>query len=250
MVSKPDASDANSTGPPASASDSKWGRHVWLPALLLALAVGALALDVPLARWCVEYDFPGFVVDLFVVVEPFGNALGVVIILLAIFSLDPQRRWGIPRLATTAFGAGIAVNLIKISVVRWRPCSFKVGAVFEFDGSVWDTFDGFLPLLGGTSWQQSFPSGHTATAVALAAALCWFHGRGRTLFVVLAVLVAGNRVLTNAHYLSDTLVGAAVGCLAATVCLRRGALARWFDRKEQGWRASHAASRGKRATRA
>ena len=235
MVSKPDASDTHSTRPPARAGGSKWGRRLWLPALLMALAVGALALDVPLARCCLESDFPGFIVDVFDVVEPFGNALGVVIILFAILALDPQRRWGIPRIATTAFGAGIAVNLIKICIVRWRPCYF-VERGEPFPDSVGETFGRFLPLLTETSRQQSFPSGHTATAVALAAALFWLYGRGRTLFVVLAVLVACNRVQTNAHYLSDTLVGAAVGCLAASVCLHRGALAGWFERKEQGWR--------------
>ncbi len=240
MVNKPDASDTHSTGSSARAGGSKWGRGLWLPALLMALAVGALALDVRLARWCVEGDFPGLVVDVFDVVEPFGNALGVVIVLFAILALDPERRWGIPRIATTAFGAGIMVNLIKICVVRWRPCYFSVKGVFEFDGPVWDTFGSFLPLLRGTAAQQSFPSGHTATAVALAVALFWLYGRGRTLFVVLAVMVACNRVQTNAHYLSDTLVGAAVGCLTATVCLHRGPLAGWFDRKEQGWRASQA----------
>lgn len=238
-MSEPDTSDPHSTRLPASASGSRWVRQLWLPSLLVVLAVPALALDLPLARWIREYKVPDFVADVLDVAEPFGNALGVVIILFGILALAPERRWGIPRIATMAFGAGIAVNLIKICIVRLRPCYF-VEHGQPFPDSVGETFGRFLPLLAETSRQQSFPSGHTATAVALAAALFWFHGRGRTLFVVLAVLVACNRIQTNAHYLSDTLVGAAVGCLAATVCLHRGPLARWFDRKEQGWRASQA----------
>ena len=76
---------------------------------------------------------------------------------------------------------------------------------------------------------QSFPSAHTATAVGLAIGLSWMYPRGRWLFAVFAALVACQRMQSCAHYLSDTLFGATVGFLVATVCIE---YVKWFDRFE------------------
>jgi membrane-associated phospholipid phosphatase len=65
-------------------------------------------------------------------------------------------------------------------------------------------------------WElQSFPSGHTATAVGLALALSSLYPGGRRLFALLAVLAASQRVLFDAHFLSDTLVAAGIACFVA-----------------------------------
>ena len=66
---------------------------------------------------------------------------------------------------------------------------------------------------------QSFPSGHTATAVGLTVGLIRLYPHGRHLFVALAVLAASQRMAASAHYLSDTVAGAAIGLFfAAVVC--------------------------------
>ena len=53
-----------------------------------------------------------------------------------------------------------------------------------------------------------------------------------------AVLVAGHRIESQAHYLSDVLCGAALGIVVATGCLRAGRLPKWFARLEDRWRSS------------
>jgi membrane-associated phospholipid phosphatase len=67
----------------------------------------------------------------------------------------------------------------------------------------------------------------------LAVALGWLYPRGRWLFAAFAVMVACQRMEGGAHYLSDTLVGAAIGCLVATACVKRGWLAAQFERLER-----------------
>ncbi|MFH1033174.1 MAG: phosphatase PAP2 family protein [Pseudomonadota bacterium] len=57
----------------------------------------------------------------------------------------------------------------------------------------------------------SFPSGHAATSFAVAAALSVFYPRMAWLFYALAALIALGRVVSNAHYLSDVMAGAALG---------------------------------------
>ncbi|MFH1266036.1 MAG: phosphatase PAP2 family protein [Planctomycetota bacterium] len=205
----------------------KASRLVVLAVLLLVAAAGALAVDCPLARWCVDDHCPRFFGLLFGVCEPFGNGLGVLVIVLAVYVLDPRRRAAVWRLLTMSLGAGLAANVVKMLVVRIRPHKF------DFQGTVQDTFGQWLPLVSAGSGRQSFPSAHTATAVGLAVALSWLYPRGRWLFAAFAVMVACQRMERGAHYLSDTLCGAAIGCLVATACLKSRWLTARFDRLEQ-----------------
>ena len=67
--------------------------------------------------------------------------------------------------------------------------------------------------------------------MALALALGWLYPKGKWLFLLLALLVACQRIECGAHYLSDVLCGAAVSCLTVSCCLR---LALWFPRFAPG----------------
>jgi membrane-associated phospholipid phosphatase len=203
----------------------RW-RDLLLPAVLLAGSLVALSVDFPISRWFVGGHCPGFLRDCLKAVEPFGNGLGVIVIVVAVAMLDPFRRAALPRIMAASLGAGLTANIANLIIVRTRPSQFT------FQGDVWDTFGGFFPLISAGSGGQSFPSAHTATAVGMAVVLSWLYPRGRGLFVVLAMLVACQRIQGGAHYLSDTLAGAAAGCLAAAVCLHRGLLGAWFTRYE------------------
>jgi len=206
---------------------------------LLALAGGvALAVDLPVAKPIVVWngtktafdktvhDYLGY----FDIFEPFGHGLGVLLVLLALHQLDPSRRWAIPRVATCALAAGGVADLLKMLIVRVRPYDFA------FDGPVWTTFGRWLPALSAGSNGQSFPSAHTATATALAAALIWLYPNGRVLFSVLAVLVGCQRIVSGAHFPSDVFFGAAAGCMVAQFWLNAGFLPRWFEAWENRWR--------------
>jgi membrane-associated phospholipid phosphatase len=209
-------------------------RRFWLPTLLLLAAVAALAVDLPIARTFIQWNrqkpihaYLGYL-DIF---EPFGHGLlGVSLVLFVVHQLDPSRRWAIPRVLACALTAGAITDLLKMLVVRVRPNDFA------FDGSVWSTFGRWWPLLSAGSEGQSFASGHTATATALAAALVWLYPNGRVLFPLLAVLVGCQRIVSRAHYPSDVLTGAAMGCLVALFFLRVGGLPVWFARREEPWR--------------
>jgi membrane-associated phospholipid phosphatase len=126
-----------------------------------------------------------------------------------------------------SLGAGMAANGLKLLVARWRPRQF------DFAGTVQDTFGRVLAFGAGGSAQQSFPSAHAATAVGLTIALSWLYPRGRWLFAALAVLVVCQRVESGAHYLSDALVGLAIGWVVAMPFLRNAWLAAQFDRLER-----------------
>jgi len=202
-------------------------RPLLLPVLLLLAAPVALLVDWPISRWCTNHNCPDFLRDLLGVLEPFGNGLGVLVIVAAVHQLDPLRRWGLPRLLACSLGAGLAANVVKMLVVRTRPHQF------DFADGILATFGGWLPLTSAGSAGQSFPSAHTATAVGLAVGLIWLYPHGRWLFAGLAALVACQRVEAGDHFLSDVLCGAATGCLIAAACLKVGLLPGWFDNWER-----------------
>jgi membrane-associated phospholipid phosphatase len=166
--------------------------------------------------------------------EPFGHGIGVLAIGLLVFQLDPLRRWSVPRLLLISLGAGVAADMVKLFVARVRPRHFDLSAAHGSD------FSGWLPLLGAGHTTQSFPSGHTAVAVGLAFGLSWLYPRGRWIFVALAILASCQRLDEGAHFLSDSLFGAALGSLAATVCLYWRPVSSLIDRREASWRASAA----------
>jgi undecaprenyl-diphosphatase len=61
----------------------------------------------------------------------------------------------------------------------------------------------------------SMPSGHAAGAFAAAVAVGLVHPRLRWPLIVLAALIALSRIWLGVHYLSDVLVGAALGTAVA-----------------------------------
>ena len=158
--------------------------------------------------------------------DPVGMGLGVMLIALGIYILDPVRRGKLPRVLAMSLGAGLAANGLKLLVARTRPRHF------DFVATLQDTFGRWLPLGAGGSAQQSFPSAHAATAIGLAIGLGWLYPRGRWLFAALAVLVACQRMEGGNHYLSDTLVGVAIGWVVAMPFLYNAWLAAQFDRLE------------------
>jgi membrane-associated phospholipid phosphatase len=199
---------------------------------LALAAIPALTIDLPLSRWCMQDRLPGDLARLLGFAEVFGHGLGVALLLLAIYQLDPLHRWALPRVVASAYGAGLAANLVKMVVGRARPHHF------EFNEGVLNSFGPWLPLTSAGSGGQSFPSAHTATAAGLAVALVWLYPAGRWLFPAMVFLVACQRINSGAHFLSDTLVGAALGLLVGQAVVHCGPVARWFGRLEKRWRAS------------
>jgi membrane-associated phospholipid phosphatase len=196
--------------------------------------VAALAVDVPLAAWAHRGVAPSLLYKVCGLSEAVGHGVGILMIACVIAVLDPERRGAMPRLLAAALGSGLAANLFKLSLARARP------AHFEWDGNGLDTFGEWFPLLGNTSWTQSFPSSHAATAAGLAIVLSWMYPRGRWLFPAFAALACGQRILEEAHYLSDVLWGSAVGCVFASLCVYGSGLAAFFDRLEAQTASRHA----------
>lgn len=119
--------------------------------------------------------------------------------------------WALQAAAAIA-GAGLAANVLKVIAGRARPRALDEG--------VW----GFHFFEVGYRF-ASFPSGHAAIAAAVATSICLARPAAWPLAALLWMLLAGGRVLTGSHFVSDVLAGGAVG-IAVSVLFSRWA---WLD---------------------
>ena len=219
--------------PPLHATQQPLGslqRMVVVPGLLLALAAIALfTVDLPVARACAPRDWPDEIHRYLRSIEPFGTPYGQGMLPLGVFFVLPSLRKHIPRVATASVAAGLTANVIKLLVGRQRPKYFDMASE-----SATDAFAGFLPLLHDGVSLKSFPSAHTASAVAFAVLLSHLFPRGKWLFGITAALVALQRIEVCEHFISDVFVGETVGWLVAQSFLHHPKLSSWFDRFESG----------------
>jgi membrane-associated phospholipid phosphatase len=207
-----------------------------MAAVLVGLAALAVAVDLPVSEFLREgttpHRVPSDLRKLITLAEVFGHGTGVACILLTVYVLDRSGRRRLPRVVVGVVGSGLAADLVKLFAARARPRALEVQAI-------WDSFLGWFPIFTGVTGSsgrasdiQSFPSGHTAVAVGLAVGLSWLYPQCRWQFAFFAVLVAAQRLHSGAHYLSDTLAGAAVACFICGMCFDRRLLGRWFERIE------------------
>ena len=95
--------------------------------------------------------------------------------------------------------SGFAADILKIVFGRPRP-----------DDSLFDITVRFN-FFGGGNGFDSFPSSHAAIAAGVAGALSVIWPAHRTIYFTIAAAVAASRFVTGNHYLSDALLGFAVG---------------------------------------
>lgn len=110
---------------------------------------------------------------------------------------------------------GIATNIFKAMFGRARP-----RLLFRED-----TY-GFNPFMVDSSW-NSFPSGHTNTAIAATLALAMLFPKWRWPLLIVGAVIAFSRVAVTAHYMGDVMGGT---LLAILTCWFVGV---WYARK--GW---------------
>jgi len=141
-------------------------------------------------------------------------------VLLTSLSADEPRR--VAALILALIIGGIVVHTMKRTLHVDRPATY-----FGPDHPVFQ-------VIGKVLKKGSMPSGHSATAFAVAALLVLHEGRAslwRHLWWVLAALQGLSRVVVGAHWPSDVLVGSGMGLLLAPLTWRLQAcvqLAAWL----------------------
>ena len=164
-------------------------------------------LDRSVAEWG-DRHATALSTDAIELVTTLGETWFVVVALIVVATVETIRvptRWVIPFLVIVVVGNNLLTHTVKDLADRVRPDLNPIAAT-----------------LG-----PSFPSGHSSTAAAffLAAALVMSRGRPRIMrsalaatAVLVAVAVAGSRVLLDVHWLSDVIAGVMLGWAWFAVC--------------------------------
>ena len=147
--------------------------------------------------------------------EVFAYGGTVAMILLCLWWSDSRRRYQLAWAGMLISIAGVSSNLLKACVARVRPNAMSYLHIGQDE-------NGWMSVDFGSYWDsalRSFPSGHSATAIAFALALANIYPKGRFFFFGFAVVACSQRLVSGAHYLSDIAVGASVGLLIGSLML-------------------------------
>jgi undecaprenyl-diphosphatase len=179
----------------------------WIVFGSLAAACGVLMLiERSGVRTTLVLNFKGDVKRETRFIAQYGQALCTVIAAALVLQLDPRKKAVIPLVVAT-FGVSVLAMIVKRLTGRVRPNRENAGK-----------FTGFS--LTHANARESFPSSHSANAVAMSAVLAALYPPAAVTFWTLALLCAGLRYVLDAHWPSDVLGGIALGYLAASLALR------------------------------
>ena len=183
------------------------GILIGLLAYLVRSSGNLVDTDRSVGQWGVDHA-TSWSTDALRLVTELGGTYAVVAVLIVVGVVEYVRvpnKWVPVFLLTVVIGETVLVNTIKELLDRVRP-----------------TFNPVAETLG-----PSFPSGHSATAAALYAAVGLVVARRRSpttrtaiagAAVALAAAVACSRVLLGVHWMSDVVAGLAFGWAWFAVC--------------------------------
>ncbi|MGD0541465.1 MAG: phosphatase PAP2 family protein [Tepidisphaeraceae bacterium] len=135
----------------------------------------------------------------------YGQLICTFFTALLIWQLDPRHGLRIClALWSAVIGVTIVGTIAKRLLGRARPRRDHAG---KFLG----------PSLKHASFRESFPSTHSASAVAYATVLAMAYPQAALTFWTLALICAGLRYVMDAHWPSDVLAGIALGYLGGTI---------------------------------
>jgi membrane-associated phospholipid phosphatase len=137
----------------------------------------------------------------------YGQSVCTPVAALLVWRMDFSRGFGNGvKIIVAVLSTSITCMLLKRLIGRVRPGRAEAG---KFLG----------PALRHANHRESFPSSHSACAVALSTALAMMYPSAAPVFWGLAIACAVLRYLLDAHWPSDVLGGSAIGYFIASIAL-------------------------------
>ncbi len=187
-------------------------------ATAIAVALSMTFADLPVAAFFHSIG-GGSLVRLAAAITDAGKAVWYLVasgvLFLLFFVVLRRRREAMMAgfIFATVAASGIGADILKVLFGRTRPKLLFSDNLYEFH---WLKF--------GHDW-NSFPSGHSTTVAAVTAALCLLAPRWSGLVIPVGLALIATRVITTAHYLSDTLLATYVGVVSSI----------WLYQRFQQW---------------
>jgi len=134
---------------------------------------------------------------------------GIFVIMLAVILFFIKKKFVSLMILSSYFLSGIIAQVLKYFITEARPAYYleKTNYPYFIEGVTLHNY-------------HSFPSGHTASAFALAAVLSFFikNKNYSLLFLFMAFLVGYSRIYLGQHFMQDVFAGSVVGVFSAVIC--------------------------------
>lgn len=172
--------------------------NVTLIVILLAASAVMMFLEIRGASVTLSLNFKGDIKRETRWLAQYGQAISSLVAALLALQLD-SRKWNAALpLAIAPLATGMAGAVIKRILGRVRPGHPGAG---KFMG----------PSFRHANWRESFPSNHSASAVAFSVVAALLYPPAAATFWTLAIGCAVIRYLMDAHWPADVLAGIAFG---------------------------------------
>ncbi len=170
----------------------------WIYVFLLVPAVIFMILELRGVNVVLELKFKGDIKREGQWLAQFGQAVATGAAAALIYAFEPNE-WKKPvAVCCTVLAASLSVYVIKRLTGRVRPRRENAG---KFLGPSWKH----------ANWRESFPSSHSACAIALSVSLSILYPQAIVVFWSFGIITAVLRYLMDAHWPSDVLAGIAWG---------------------------------------
>ena len=148
-----------------------------------------------------------FLNQLFIPLTYLGDGIFVIALGIVLFFL--KRRFLSLMILSSYAISGIIAQVLKYFIVEARPAYYleKINYPYFIDGVTLHNF-------------HSFPSGHAASAFALATVLS-FSVKNKSysiVFLIMAASVGYSRMYLGQHFMDDVLAGSAIGVFSSIAC--------------------------------
>jgi len=182
---------------------------VWIIFTSLLAACGLMMLiERSGVRTTLVLNFKGDVKRETRFIAQYGQALCTVIAGVLVWQLDPTNgKQNVLKLAAATVIISLLAMIVKRLTGRVRPNREDAG---KFLGPTWKHANA----------RESFPSSHSANAVAMSAVLALCYPAAAPTFWTLAIACACLRYVLDAHWPSDVLGGIALGYLSAVLAFK------------------------------
>lgn len=137
----------------------------------------------------------------------YGQSACTPLVFILIWQMDPRHLNAAMPVGLGVLITSVIVMILKRLIGRVRPGREQAG---KFLG----------PSFKHANYRESFPSSHTACAVALSAMLAQMYPLGASTFWTLAGICAFLRYALDAHWPSDIVGGALIGYVTAALTMQ------------------------------
>ena len=177
-------------------------------AILLGASLVLMVLERRGVRTTLTLDFKGDVKRETRFIAQYGQLFCSIIVAILLWQLEqrPAARLAPLVMLGAVFGVSVLAMALKRLLGRVRPNRENAG---RFLG----------PGLKHDNARESFPSSHSASAMAMSVVLAHLYPPAAITFYALAIACGALRYVLDAHWPSDVLAGLALGMVAGSVAV-------------------------------